>query len=73
MIFKGYISSRKLLDGTSNHQKVQNLVIRNACQNRGFEYKLSYTEYGTPNCYLNYNQMIIDLGLNKFNGIASFS
>ena len=73
MIFKGYISSRKLLDGTSNHQKVQNLVIRNACQTRGFEYKLSYTEYGIPNCYLNYNQMIIDLGLNKFNGIAFYS
>lgn len=73
MIFKGYISSRKLLDGTINHQKVQNLVIRDACEKRGFEYKLSLTEYGIKNCYLGFNQIIIDIVKNKYQGIAFYS
>ena len=73
MIFKGYISSRKLLDGSINHQKVQNLVIRDACEKRGFEYKLSLTEYGIKNCFLSFNQMLIDIKKNKFEGIAFYS
>ena len=73
MIFKGYISSRKLLDGSINHQKVQNLVIRDACEKRGYEYKLSLTEYGIQNCFLSYNQMLIDIKKNKFQGIAFYS
>ena len=73
MIFKGYVSSRKLLDGSINQQKVQNLVIRDACQKRGFEYKLSFTEYRMKDCYLNYNQMLIDIKKNKFDGIAFYS
>ena len=73
MIFKGYISSRKLLDGSINHQKVQNLVIRDACEKRGYEYKLSLTEYGIKNCFLSYNQMLIDIKKNKFQGIAFYS
>jgi sporadic carbohydrate cluster protein (TIGR04323 family) len=73
MIFKGYISSRKLLDGSINHQKVQNLVIRDACEKRGFEYKLSLTEYGIKNCFLSFNQMLIDINKNKFDGIAFYS
>ena len=73
MIFKGYISSRKLLDGSLNQQKVQNLVIRDACNKRGFDYKLSFTEYGIENCFLNYNEMIVDLKKNKFDGIAFYS
>ncbi len=73
MIFKGYISSRKLLDGSVNHQKVQNLVIRDACEKRKFEYKLSLTEYGIKNCFLSFNQMLIDIKKNKFDGIAFYS
>ena len=73
MIFKGYISSRKLLDGSINHQKVQNLVIRDACEKRGFEYKLSLTEYGIKNCFLSFNQMLIDIKKNTFEGIAFYS
>ena len=73
MIFKGYISSRKLLDGTINHQKVQNLVIRDACSKRGYDYKLSFTEYGIKNCLLNYNEMLIDINKGKFDGIAFYS
>jgi len=73
MIFKGYISSRKLLDGSVNQQKVQNLVIRDACQKRGYEYKLSFTEYGIKNCFLNYNEMLSDIAKGKFDGIAFYS
>ena len=73
MIFKGYISSRKLLDGTINHQKVQNLVIRDACHKRGYDYKLSFTEYGIRNCFLNYNEMLLGINKGKFDGIAFYS
>jgi len=73
MIFKGYISSRKLLDGSINHQKVQNLVIRDACQKRGYEYKLSLTEYGIKNCFLSFNQILLEIVDNKFDGIAFYS
>ncbi len=73
MIFKGYISSRKLPDGTINHQKVQNLVIRDACEKRGYEFKLSSTEYGIKNCFLTYFQLIKELKANKYDGIAFYS
>tara|TARA_B110000438_G_C15775080_1_gene633682 strand:+ start:312 stop:719 length:408 start_codon:yes stop_codon:yes gene_type:complete len=73
MVFKGYISSRRLLDGSLNQQKVQNLVIRDACQKRGYDYKLSFTEYGIKDCFLNYNEMLIDIKKNKFDGIAFYS
>ena len=73
MIFKGYISSRRLLDGSLNQQKVQNLVIRDACNKRGYDYKLSFTEYGIKDCFLNYNEMLIDIKKNKFDGIAFYS
>ena len=73
MIFKGYVSSRRLLDGSLNQQKVQNLVIRDACQKRGFDYKLSFTEYRMKDCFLNYNEMLSDIKKNKFDGIAFYS
>jgi sporadic carbohydrate cluster protein (TIGR04323 family) len=73
MIFKGYISSRKLLDGSINHQKVQNLVIRDACHKRKYEYKLSLTEYGIKNCFLAFNQILLEIEKDKFDGIAFYS
>ena len=73
MIFKGYISSRKLLDGSINHQKVQNLVIRDACHKRKYEYKLSLTEYGIKNCLLAFNQILLEIEKDKFDGIAFYS
>ena len=50
MIFKGYISSRKILDGSVVQQKVQNLVIRDACEKKGYDYKLvcAYQHNDTP-------------------------
>jgi len=73
MKFKGYVSSRKLNDDSLVQQKVQNLVIREACSKRGFEYKLSATEYGMKKSYLTLNQVVIDLAKNQFDGIAFYS
>ena len=73
MNFKGYVSSRKLLDQTLVQQSVQNLVIREACKKRGFNYQLSATEYGMENCFLILNQITNDLNKGKFSGIAFYS
>ena len=48
-------------------------MIRDACEKRGFRYKLSFTEYGIKGCYLNYNEMLIDFKKNKFDGVAFYS
>ena len=56
--FKGYISSRKLNDGNFIPQKVQNLVIRSACEDKKFKFNLSATEYGMNECYLILNQIL---------------
>jgi sporadic carbohydrate cluster protein (TIGR04323 family) len=71
--FKGYISSRKLNDGNAVPQRVQNLVIRSACNDQNFEFYLSSTEYGMNNCYLILNQILKDLEKNKYDGIAFYS
>ena len=73
MNFRGYISSRKLEDNNLIDQSVQNLVIRNACDKRGFVYMLSATEYGMKNCFLMLNQVIQDLSKGKCDGIALYS
>jgi len=73
MKFKGYVSSRKLNDNSLIQQSVQNLVIREACRKRGFDYKLSATEYGMKNCFLTLNQVVIDLRKNQLDGIAFYS
>ena len=72
MKLKGYIFSRPFF-GERVPQSVQNLVIRDACQKRGYEYKLSFTEYGIKNCFLNYNEMLSDIAKDKFDGIAFYS
>ena len=71
MIFKGYISSRDLNDQKNVEQNIQNMVIRNCCDKRGFTFLLSATEYGMKNCYLVLNQLLYDI--NKFDGIAFYS
>ena len=73
MNFRGYISSRKLEDNNLIDQSVQNLVIRKACDKRGFVYMLSATEYGMKNCFLMLNQVIQDLSKGKCDGIALYS
>ena len=61
MIFKGYISSRKLLDGSVNQQKVQNLVIRDYCSRKNLFFKLSAVEYSSKNSYLMLNLILKEL------------
>ena len=71
--FKGYISSRKLNDGNYIPQKVQNLVIRSACEDNNYKFSLSATEYGMKGSYLILNQILKDLKKNKYDGIAFYS
>jgi len=71
--FKGYISSRELNDSSFIPQKVQNLVIRHACQSRGIDFLLSATEYGMKKSFLVLNQTIKDIVKLKINGIAFYS
>lgn len=71
--FRGYISSRKLNDGSFVDQSIQNLVIRRACESNNFLFMLSATEYGMKNCYLMLNQVLLEINKGKFDGIAFFS
>ena len=71
--FRGYISSRKLNDGSFVDQSIQNLVIRKACENNNFLFMLSATEYGMKNCFLMLNQVLLEINKGKFDGIAFFS
>ena len=71
--FRGYISSRRLEDDNFVDQSVQNIVIRKACEQHGFVYMLSATEYGMKDCYLMLNQVILDLSKEKCDGIAFYS
>ena len=71
--FRGYISSRRFEDNNFVDQSVQNLVIRKACEQHGFVYILSATEYGMKSCYLMLNQVILDLSKGKCDGIAFYS
>ena len=73
MILKGYISSRPLNDNVAVDQSIQNMVIRNSCNKRGFTFLLSATEYGMKNCFLILNQVLQDLKNNKFEGVAFYS
>ena len=47
---RGYIGARPLF-GSRTPQHVQNLVIRDYCQQRGFRFLLSLTEYRMAGCY----------------------
>tara|TARA_X000001036_G_C20616204_1_gene781081 strand:+ start:541 stop:927 length:387 start_codon:yes stop_codon:yes gene_type:complete len=73
LCFKGYISSRKLNDGNNIPQKVQNLVIRSACEDKNFDFILSATEYGMKDSFLILNQILKELKKNKYDGIAFYS
>ena len=71
--FRGYISSRKLNNGSFVDQSIQNLVIRKACENNDLLFMLSATEYGMKNCFLMLNQVLLEINKGKFDGIAFFS
>ena len=69
--FKGYISSRKLINGEFETQKIQNLVVREACKYNSYDLQLSSVEYIMSDCYMILNSLIKNL--KNFDGIVFFS
>jgi sporadic carbohydrate cluster protein (TIGR04323 family) len=69
--YRGYITSRPLYTGDRAPQHVQNIVLRNYAQRKGFAYLLSAVEYAMPNCY----QMLASVldELPKLDGILAYS
>jgi sporadic carbohydrate cluster protein (TIGR04323 family) len=49
--YRGYIGSRRYR-GERAPQHIQNLVVRDFCQRKGFTYLLSATEYAMEHCYM---------------------
>ena len=71
--FKGYIFSRRLSDGSYVPQKIQNLTIRNTCENRfNVKFLLSSTEYIFDNTF-SMLEDIINNYLKDVDGIAFYS
>jgi sporadic carbohydrate cluster protein (TIGR04323 family) len=58
--YRGYIGSRPYF-GQSPPQHVQNLVIRDFCRRKGFDFLLSATEYAMPGCHMMLNQVLAEL------------
>ena len=52
-------------------QHVQNIIIRNYCQNNNYQYLLSAAEYAMPNSHLILNQTIMES--NNYDGIIAYS
>lgn len=69
--FKGYIFSRKLLNGDYVTQKTQNLIIREACKLKNFNLELSSAEYIMENSFMVLNNLIKNI--KNHDGIAFFS
>jgi sporadic carbohydrate cluster protein (TIGR04323 family) len=68
--YPGYVSSRPI-SGYRVPQHVQNLVIRDYAQRRGFLYKLSGTEYAIDHCYMMLEQLVSELPSHE--GIIAYS
>ncbi len=68
--YKGYISSRDCL-GTFYPHRVQNIVIRDFCIKKKFNYELSAAEYSIKNSYLVLSEMLKDM--KSIDGIIAFS
>ena len=67
---KGYIFSRSFM-GERVPQHIQNIVIRNYCQNSNYEYLLSATEYAMADCHMVLKQTILES--QNFDGIVLYS
>ena len=67
---RGYVTSRPFF-GNRVPQHVQNIVLRDYCQRRGFQYLLSATEYAMPACYMMLEDALNELG--QIDGIALYS
>jgi sporadic carbohydrate cluster protein (TIGR04323 family) len=68
--YRGYVASRQIL-GSRAPQHVQNLVLRDYCDQRGMHYLLSATEYVYPSCYLMLEQVLDELP--RIQGIVAYS
>ncbi len=67
---RGYVFSRPFFDHRVP-QHVQNLVIRDYCQQNGFTYLLSGTEYSMPGCHMVLEQIIDEI--ETVSGIVLYS
>ncbi len=67
---RGYVFSRPFF-GERVPQHVQNLVIRDYCQQNGFAYLLSGTEYAMPGCHMVLQEILQDV--DNLAGIALYS
>lgn len=71
-IFKGYISSRKLADGSYVPQKLQNIVIRNTCERFNVKFAFHATELIFENWFTMFQDLIKD-NFKEIDGIALYS
>ncbi len=67
---RGYVFSRPFF-GQRIPQHVQNLVIRDYCQQNGFTYLLSGTEYAMSGCHMVFQEIIQDI--DNLAGIVLYS
>jgi sporadic carbohydrate cluster protein (TIGR04323 family) len=67
---RGYIFSRPFM-GERVPQHVQNLVIRDYCQQNKLQYLLSATEYAMEDCHLILEQVLTEL--DEISGIVAYS
>lgn len=67
---RGYVFSR-IFFGHRVPQHVQNLVIRDYCQQHGFIYLLSGTEYAMTGCHMVFEEII--QGIDNLAGIVLYS
>ena len=67
---RGYIASREI-DGVIVPHKVQNLIIREFCQNNNLFFLLSSVEYKMENSYFILNSILEELI--KIDGIVMYS
>ena len=68
--WRGYNFSRPI-GGQAIPQRVQNLVIRNYCENMELEYLLSATEYSMPNAYMILHSLYAEL--KSIGGVVLYS
>lgn len=67
---RGYVFSRTFF-GHRVPQHVQNLVIRNYCQQHGFTYLLSGTEYAMTGCHMVFEEIVQNI--DNLAGIVLYS
>ena len=67
---RGYIFSRPFM-GERVPQHVQNLVIREYCERKQYQYLLSATEYSMLDCHLIFQQAVSDMS--AISGLVAYS